>query len=112
MSTLPGTGIGMFAGKNFDKGESIMSLGDHMYGSGVMLIDVVLLLTVWDGRRRISGRIKSQIVIFVIVFVLSLYSHSTLLCTTFAFNNHFYGRQHSHRRLGIPPPGRRLVLVG
>ena len=32
MSTLPGTGIGMFAGKNFEKGESIMSLGDHMYG--------------------------------------------------------------------------------
>jgi hypothetical protein len=29
-STLPGTGIGMFAGKNFAVGESIMAAGDHM----------------------------------------------------------------------------------
>lgn len=31
MSTLPGTGIGMFAGRNFENGESIMgAVGDHM----------------------------------------------------------------------------------
>jgi hypothetical protein len=30
LSTLPGTGIGMFAGKNFQKGERILAFGDHI----------------------------------------------------------------------------------
>jgi hypothetical protein len=30
LSTLPGTGIGMFAGKDFRKGDPLLSLGDHI----------------------------------------------------------------------------------
>ena len=30
LSTLPGTGIGMFAGKEFIKGENFMAAGDHV----------------------------------------------------------------------------------
>ena len=29
-STLPGTGIGMFAGRSFEKGDDLMDVGDHL----------------------------------------------------------------------------------
>lgn len=36
LSTLPGTGIGMFAGKDFQKGDELLSIGDHI----IPIVDV------------------------------------------------------------------------
>ena len=38
LSTLPGTGIGMFAGKNFKKGDEMLPIGDHI----IPIIDLAL----------------------------------------------------------------------
>lgn len=44
LSALPGTGIGMFAGKDFRKGDELMSIGDHI----IPIVDVGM----HDGEDR------------------------------------------------------------
>lgn len=48
LSTLPGTGIGMFAGKNFTKNAEMMPMGDHI----VPIVDIETYHTdfvfLWD----------------------------------------------------------------
>jgi len=43
LSTLPGTGLGMFAGRDFFKGEQMMLAGDHT----IPIVDGIGV-TLWD----------------------------------------------------------------
>jgi hypothetical protein len=70
MSTLPGTGIGMFAGKSFKKGDVMMPAGDHL----VPIVDVELnhgtnFFFLWDEYTWVRTPIFSSLVRSVIDFL-------------------------------------------
>jgi hypothetical protein len=63
MSTLPGTGIGMFAGKSFKEGDVMMPAGDHI----IPFVDVGLshgtnIFFLWDEYTWVSKRIFRSLV--------------------------------------------------
>jgi hypothetical protein len=70
MSTLPGTGIGMFAGKSFKEGDEMLPAGDHI----LPFVDVALshghdIFFLWDEYTWVSTRIFRSIVRTVINFL-------------------------------------------
>jgi hypothetical protein len=70
MSTLPGTGVGMFAGKAFKKDDEMMPAGDHL----VPIVDIALshgfdIFFLWDEYTWVRTRIFSLLVRSVIDFL-------------------------------------------
>lgn len=50
LSTLPGTGIGMFAGRNFTAQEQMMQMGDHL----IPIVDRPDQKFLWDSYTWVS----------------------------------------------------------
>ena len=60
MSTLPGTGIGMFAGRDYEEGQDMMELGDHV----IPIVDVNIhqpkdIFFLWDDYTWDSDTVRA-----------------------------------------------------
>ena len=60
MSTLPGTGIGMFAGRDYEEGQDMMELGDHV----IPIVDMSIhqrkdIFFLWDDYTWDSDTVRA-----------------------------------------------------